>query len=127
MYLTDEQHLHMLKKVRDRIANGETMVLDDSDDIGNKHTHCSWGQCTDKGWEKEALFRKDTPLLGSKYHDKGQICPFDKDQAGESVLSPAGCYHRCKIFQNSRGNRPSREEALELYNITINSFKEKML
>ena len=122
LYLTHEQHLKMLKKIKTLIEEGLELQLDDSDDIGNKHTHCSWGQCTSENWDKDTLLWPGRPT--PKYHAKGQFCPFDtrkQERTTKLAKSPEGCYFRCMIFQGE--TIPSRTEAIELYQITIKQFE----
>jgi hypothetical protein len=127
--LTNEQYIRMLKKLRTLIESGLKLELDDSNEIGNKYTHASWGQCTNEHWDKDSLFRKDAPFLGSKTHAKGQFCPFDTriNPPGHSSIrnSPMGCFYRCRLFQATKAApAPTREQALQLYDITIGTFEK---
>ena len=126
LYLSDKQYLTMLEKLQTLIREGLKLELDGSDDIGNKHTHASWGQCTEKNWDKDALFREDKPFLGSKQHAKGQFCPFDTKVPTEGNKlrnNPSGCFYRCRLFQAKKGEMPNREKALELYHVRIHEAK----
>ncbi|WP_422928595.1 hypothetical protein [Singulisphaera sp. PoT] len=111
MYLTDAQHLHMLRVVRDRIAEGVPLDYYDDTTPGDKSMACNWGQCTDHGHTKSML-RRGTP----KYREKHHRCPLD--QVNQEEKKHSGCFWRCLVFQRP-GNLPSKEQALELYDIEL--------
>lgn len=104
----DDEYLEQLHKHRTRIKDGQKLILEDSEQTGNKYTHASWGLCS-----REQEQDKTLPL-----YRKGK-CPFDKrielDQYG-------GCFYHCRLF---KGPRPNKKEALELYQIQIDRTESK--
>lgn len=136
LYLSNERYLAFLKRVKAQIENGLKLEYIDSTDIGNKYTHCSWGQCScsrvqwpdkedylfkrdyeETEYQKEIGIESPKSNISIKYHKENQLCPFDKRESG----SPDGCFYHCRIFQN---NLSSREEALQLYDIRIEKSNE---
>lgn len=113
--LTDAQHLAMLKVVRRRISDDIPLEAVDDDFPGDKHTEANWGQCTQKGWPKDArLFKnRDSP----KHRETRQRCPMDTRERP----TIRGCFYTCRIFQ---GPIPTKEEALELYDIRIRQAED---
>lgn len=122
MYLTNAQYLEALKRFREAIAKGLKLHFFDCEEIGNKDTQATWGLCSRKKnmWpDKETHMWPDDPrdqnsdeIYGIKYLGKDQLCPMDKREKVDGM----GCFYSCKIFQ---GPRPSREEALKLYDLKI--------
>lgn len=118
--LTIEQYQLVLQRLHDIVESGQKLVLDDSDEIGAKHTHCSWGLCTDNREVYDNPRMHTFPADFIKYGrmspltpPDGYPCPFDDRARKHPRDDPAkswGCFYRCRIFQG----RVSREEALEL-------------
>lgn len=142
IYLTDEQHLAALVRMRERIAaDVEPPHFNDSTTRGDKHTECSWGQCTDDPtfWSRdEQLFPDREPIVrhylvrgavvdvgsvSSKYHEKHQLCPFDRREDGSRKPSPNGCFYTCRVFHPSKPM--TKERALALYDATIARFRAR--
>ena len=142
LYMTDAQHLASLERMRDKIAKSEgPLYAFDDTTPGNKSTDCSWGMCTcdPTFWAKDELMfpergpirvgcRADgTPVLheSSKYHKDGQQCPFDRRNGTENKAS-WGCFSHCRVFSRKRGEKtPTKEEALRLYDVTIERLTQK--
>jgi len=148
MYLSDERHLAAMERMRERIASGVKLDAVDSETTGDKYTDCSWGMCSmdPEFWPVEDRMFPDRepivssyrsgpdglvpiPHVSSKYHDEGQFCPFDRRPRATDPMpnSPSGCFSRCRIFSPGRDQRkPSREEALDTYDISIECFRERL-
>jgi len=124
-HLTMAQYLQVLQGLHNLIGNGKPLVLNDSNEVGNKHTHCTWGMCTGSpdiyDDPRMHIFPKDfiedervTPLLPPL----GHYCPFDdraRRHPEDSLEGTWGCFYRCRIFRPVKGiSPPTREEALEL-------------
>lgn len=131
-----------LARFRAFVANGRPLALDDSDDIGNKHTHCSWGLCEDgpvygaESWPDPQdhlwpdRFQMDG-RLAPKYRQNEQWCPFDRRLRVSTVqpkdyyeLGTFGCFFHCRFF-SPKGPKPTREEALNLYDVAIARVKAR--
>ncbi len=133
--LPHDRYILALERNLARIENGTLLDLDDCNALGAKHTHASWGLCTD---DLEvfpdaqdhsfplAFLERDrrTPLSGAH----GDTCPFDRQEVlkdGKTVSGSApgdtsGCFYRCMIFRPKKGQPvPSRAKAVELYQITL--------
>ena len=104
-----------LRRLRDLIAQGEALVAEDSNDIGNKHIHCSWGACSN---DRRIWADPDQKLSfgATRYRKPHQKCPMDTAKDDPDTPS-SGCFYRCRIFQHKT---PTREEALELYAQILN-------
>jgi hypothetical protein len=131
LYCSSESYLFALEKQKERIENNLPLNAINSDEYGNNYTYCSWGLCcTDKEiwpnpedhlWPDQFVKNE---RLAPKYRTKGQECPFDdKTKPGYELNSPNGCYYRCMIFQRSQNKKPTKKEAIILYQIKINKTK----
>ncbi|KKL28846.1 hypothetical protein LCGC14_2371110, partial [marine sediment metagenome] len=124
--LTREQYLEVLHKIRDRIASGTAVGLDDSNTIGYKHTHCAWGVCTDsaKVWSRPEYhiwpmyFKEDGRVAPLHRPSK---CPLDARKKGAML----GCFYKCLAFQPPKGFVLTRDHTLQLYNTEIEKLKRK--
>lgn len=120
-----------LRRFRDRIRAGLELFEDDSNEMGNKHTHCSWGLCDDSVEAypdpNDHIFPTDFPQrLGARnVSDDGMRCPMDRDDRPQDrkngLTGCWGCFYRCRVFRpKPRGAaKPTREEALKLYDDLI--------
>lgn len=125
--MPDDRHLIALKRIRQQIADGLELNSVDSNDIGNKYTHCSWGLCSgnkeqwpdaeDHLWPHEF---KTAGRVAPKYQKNHQHCPFDSNQSDEFR---SGCFWTCMIFQ---GGLRDRNTALMRYDQIINAFELKV-
>lgn len=120
MFLPWKRYVAALKRIRDQIQQGSTLNYYDNTTIGAKETHCSWGLCSakKKQWpDPEDHLWPDQFIkysrVAPKYLQREQMCPFDTREEG----IPLGCFYKCRIFQSKVP--PTREEALELYQIEI--------
>jgi hypothetical protein len=119
--LSNDRYIAALERIKKQIENGSDLISEDSNDIGNKYTSCTWGLCSRyrEQWpdEEDWLSEYNDKIVNSRYQDNGQHCPMDKDQDENSMAF--GCFYRCRVFQDGLRDR---EEAIKLYEITI---KEK--
>lgn len=128
--LTKEQMLQVLRTIRADIAAGRALDYEDSTEIGNKCTTCTWGMCSeDPKHAPDARlhnFPKDFDVSGRMSlldNPPGHHCPM-RDTQGKRY--PAfGCFHECRVFQRSK-ETPTREEALELYDKAIARLEEEL-
>ena len=123
-HLTYRQLLGVLLALRNKIADGMKCDSEDSDEVGNKHTTCTWGLCTDDqevyNDNRMHVFPKDfdergrmTPLV-----PPGPLCPMQRVEKGSRTF---GCFYQCRVFRPTKSDKtpPSREEALKLYDQQI--------
>jgi hypothetical protein len=134
LHLTDTQYLLALERLRAYIAeSSDELVAWDSEYVGDKDTECSWGLCTcrPEQWPADTRLWPDRELTydgrvyGVKYRAPGQNCPFDR-QGFDNVTrdTPHGCFYRCRVFSPEDGEaRPSRDEAIQLYDTMIARLK----
>lgn len=120
--LTVEQYREVLLKLKELIEAEEPLVLEDSDEIGNKYTYSTWGMCTNS---KEVYFDPHMHIFPQDFIDYGRVapidrppglpCPFDEPRhrlAGDA-FEHYGCFYRCRIFKPHKGSgKITREEAL---------------
>lgn len=135
--MKDHEFLAALRRMRDRIADGIELVAVDSEEIGNKYTHCSWGMCSEdrEQWPDRELhiFKEDFDSYGrisTKNRLPWQPCPFDKRKRelvrdGNIYSLDSGCFWTCMIFQGATG-AVSVELALTLYDEAIARFRAFM-
>lgn len=143
-FLTNNQYLKALRRMRDRISKGFKLVLEESDKQGSKYSYATWGMCIEEPdfWLKEELAYphldplnmgrridkngKSIPILleTSKAKLGHQVCPFDRNGITGKTSSQKykGCYHRCLVF-NPDDSQPTREESLALYDEAISAFE----
>jgi hypothetical protein len=116
--LSDERYLAALIRVRDLIAKGERLVANDSEEIGNKYTECTWGLCSGdkKAWPdpQDYMWPDQPDRVAPKYRTNRQVCPFRR-----APPSANGCFWSCMIFKPKGKPVPTREEALALYDAKI--------
>lgn len=123
--MSDELFLDALKRMKERIESGLSLVFWDDTTIGAKETHCSWGLCSiDKEQWPDPLYH----IWPLQYLKEGRIavvdrqptqfCVFDDDtKCNEFQDASSGCFWRCRIFQERF--RPTQIQAVELYDIRI--------
>ncbi len=120
MYLTDEQYLDLMKKIRKDIDGVTEIFAEDSTMIGNKYTITNIGLCAEAFDEKGSVFSKskyvtretamwpkdfdkigkvkyDYPqMFAMKYRQSNQLCPLDKRNKGGFN----GCFYTCRAFKD---------------------------
>lgn len=121
--LTAARFVAALERFRAHIAEGAPLNADDSDEIGNKYTDCSWGMCSlsPLHWPVEDRLRT---LPNGHVHVKelpeGALCPLDRRTAATGM----GCFWTCRVFQPERRAKvPSREQALALYDKRLEEWR----
>jgi hypothetical protein len=129
--MAPEQYIAALERQRKRIADGLGLLYWDDTTVGAKSTHQAWGLCSN---DKEAWPNAEDHLwpdqfvedgrVAPKYFTRGQVCPFDTQEALRGQVhepgQPSGCFYRCMFFQARRyGTPPDRKRALELYDAAI--------
>jgi hypothetical protein len=114
--LTKAQTLTVIRRIRAAIAAGKPKVLDDSEEIGNKYTHCSWGMCatTEEYYPTPDLYEPGSrdPMRWPTGHG----CPMDR---GRKTEAHWGCFYRCRAFHGG----VNREQALALYDEAIKELE----
>lgn len=123
-----------LRRFRQRIVDGTDLETDDSDEIGNKHTHSSWGLCDDS---EEMYPDANDHIFPADFLTRGRLtprpvaeadrrCPMDRNNPSKlerqiGIVGRFGCFYRCRIFRpRPRGSAPpTREEAIKLYDDLI--------
>jgi len=124
-HLSDERYLAALKRLKAVVAQGVELNAEDSTTPGDKYTTTTWGLCSedpahwpdkfDHLWPHSFETEGRVAPLHLAQH---QLCPFDKrDKGGVN-----GCFYSCRIFQ---GPKPTREQALELYDMRISQAEER--
>jgi hypothetical protein len=121
--LTKAQTLKVLKSIRTAIARGDELVLDNSEEIGAKHTHCNWGMCTNLPEHypdpRMHKFPKDFVENGNVNPLRwptGHGCPM---YTKRKTRSHHGCFYCCRAF----GGSVNREQALALYDEAISELE----
>lgn len=114
--LTPEQVLKVLKRLKS-VVSQQKLKSEDSEQTGDKYTHCNWGMCTDSPhaypdpamhvWPYDFVNEGRVAPLGTHI-----LCPMDKRDSPDGQ----GCFHSCRVFQ---GPRPNQQQAIELYQIRI--------
>lgn len=123
--LPNSRYVAALKRQRDRIAAGLRFEADDSNEIGNKYTHASWGLCRrdagawpdaeDHLWPEQFVERG---RVAPKYRRQHQPCPMQKKSG------PNGCFYSCRIFKYGEITKNKREEAVALYDALLAARQE---
>jgi hypothetical protein len=127
--MPDDLHLKSLKLVRELIASGEELIYYDDTTVGNKHTECSWGLCTDSKvaypdpemhlWPDQFT---NSNRVAPKYRKKHQKCPFDIRDPDKITMN--GCFWTCWVFQRKhRKGRILKEYVLQLFDKEIERFE----
>lgn len=123
LHLTDARYIAALYRQRDRIIAGLEFSAEDSDAIGDKYTHASWGLCSDdKGaWPdaKDHLWPDQFEQHGRvapKYRHQHQSCPMQTKGGG------SGCFYSCRIFKGKINER-MRKQAIDLYEQQIGTAR----
>lgn len=137
--LSDDRYLAALKRIRAHIAAGSSFTSDDDDTIGNKHTECSWGLCSDRkeDWpdSEDHLWPDQFVKQGRVaplYRKKHQLCPFDRRMTASpgtvsSIDMMQGCFYTCRIFRPKKDPRMTREQALALYDQAIERIQTNLV
>lgn len=122
--LPRDRYLAVLKRIRAAIANGRKLKAYDDTTPGNKSTSCSWGLCHES---KETWPDAQDHTFPEDFKREGRISPLDNghehpcpmDRRGPHQGDYNGCFYTCRIFKSRKQPKPSREEALRLYDEAI--------
>lgn len=113
MYLTDEQYISILEKIRNTVNQpGFQIKTEDCTIMGSWHTLSNCGFCNlDYVTRKTALFPDDFPERRFfKFRQNYHGCPFDQrfiNQDKADLGYDKGCFYSCALFAT---NRPSLEK-----------------
>jgi len=145
LYLTDEQYLDLLKKVRKDLEGLREVFADDCTITGMKHTISDVGLCagveTESGWAKDkytiretAMWPKDFDKIGKvkwpypqqftmKYRQDWHRCPLDRRENP----NVNGCFYTCMIFKLKKDEKVlSINEIKKLYDNQIAKVEAKL-
>lgn len=100
------------------IQRGAPLRAVDSNTIGDKYTTCSWGMCGDEPtvWPDAEdhvwpISFEERGRVAPLSWPEGQMCPMDT----RTEDTGNGCFYSCRVFQAKRGQRPTRDEAIALF------------
>lgn len=103
MYLTEEQYLSILRKIKETISEeGFTVYCWNSTTVGNKFTESNCGFCNDAYIDKDmALFPHQFPERKTmKYRGENHKCPFDARKKPGILGWGYGCFDECYLFKH---------------------------
>lgn len=125
LYLNNDRYLAALYRQRDRIASGLEFSAIDSDAIGAKFTHASWGLCSE---DKEAWPDAEDHLWPDQFENSGRMAPKYRSETQpcpmQSKGGPTGCFFSCRIFKGGEISKNSRMHAIALYEAAIDKARE---
>lgn len=112
-YLTTEQYVGVLKRIRKTIES-EKLIRDKDD------PDCNWGMCSKR---QEHYPDPELHIFPNDFDDYGRMsalsCGNDvKCPMRVSDLGGSGCFYDCRVFTRKH-KVPTREEALKLYDDAI--------
>ena len=126
LHMSDERYLLALKRIRKSIADGGQLTFGNSDSMCDKHNECSWGMCSndpahwpdagDHLWPD--LFEKEG-RVATLYFKPHQVCPMDRRMNNGNMDVSDGCFWNCRVFRAGKGQKVTREQALELFDQAI--------
>ena len=126
--LSAKQTLQVLENMLKYVEDGGRLTADDCNEMGNKHTSCSWGRCTAN---KDVYNDPHMHTFPQDFDETGRMspidwykkfpCPFDSRDKPEEF----GCFYHCKIF-TIRGGIPTREQAVKIYKSAIKKFSSQL-
>lgn len=103
LYLTDEQYLRILKRIRVTVTSeGFEVGCSDCTLVGQKSTDSNCGFCNDAYTERDmALFPDQFPGRRTmKYRGKNHRCPFDMRDNPDILGWGYGCFFECYLFRH---------------------------
>lgn len=105
IYLSDDQYMEILIKIRDIVTKpGFKPSGCDSNYIGDKSTTTNCGMCNhnDLTTKENSMWPEEFPQRKvMKYAKNHQSCPFDMREKP----SRSGCFYDCYVFGNGKGKR----------------------
>lgn len=125
LYLSDTRYVAVLRRQRERIANGTPFLKEDSDTTGDKYTHASWGLCADGAdvWPADAdRLWPETGRTTPKYLKAHQKCPMDMRDIKK--MTGNGCFSTCRIFKSKSVRASGRDKAVRLYDLELERFPD---
>lgn len=126
LQLTKARYLAALIRQRDRIAAGLTFEAEDSDTLGNKYTHASWGLCTN---DKEAWPDAKDHIWPDQFTNQGRVAPKYRTDTQSCPMQTKGggpgCFYSCRIFKHGTITKDARVEASALYDGAIAKAREE--
>lgn len=117
IYMSDRHYRQALENLKGVIEKGQQLDKEDSDEVGNKYTTCSWGLCAENKevWPTPEMhlwpdqFRK-SGRIAPKYRKTHQLCPLDTRECDGDNFN--GCFYTCLAFK--RKGTLTKESVLEL-------------
>jgi hypothetical protein len=112
--LTDDEWKAALKARREQVATAPYEAVD-SDTIGDKYTHASWGMCARDGWPRGLARPEGRPYAGDlRSQQNHHRCPMDGRRRPGLLGWKWGCARACRVFRGEVTAR-HRKRALALY------------
>jgi len=92
-----------LRRMLGRIKEGLRFEAWDSDEVGAKDTHCSWGMCSN---DIEQWPEADDHIFPDDFEERQRVvprdapggCPLDR-RTGTDEEDRWGCFYHCRVFQ----------------------------
>lgn len=89
LYMTDKMYLEALERLRKFVVAGLSLEYEDSNEIGDKYTCCTWGLCSEleRMWPEPSMhlwpdqfiaYGRIAPLYCEHHH----LCPCDTREEG---------------------------------------------
>ena len=118
--LPQERYVAALRRQRDRIADGLTFSAVESDTVGDKFVHASWGLCSQ---DRDAWPDAEDHLWPEQFTEHGRVAPRYRVQHQTCPMQrkngPVGCFYSCRIFKGGEITARKRAEAVALYDAAI--------
>lgn len=119
-YISNDRYLAALHRQRDRIVAGLEFEAEDSEVIGDKFTHASWGLCSK---DAEAWPDAEDHIWPEQFSGHGRVAPKHRNDHQPCPMQTkgggTGCFYSCRIFRGRRITKNTREEAIALYDDRI--------
>ena len=131
--LTITQFREVLIRLRDKIEAKAALISEDSNYIGDKYTHCTWGICTN---ERDIYPTPELHTFPQAFKFENRIEPLDTPEGHDCPIrerlpsdsettSMSGCFYSCRIFQKDK-KTPTKEEAITLYEKVIENLEDRL-
>lgn len=120
LYMSNERYLAALYRQRDRIIAGLPFEAADSDALGDKWTHASWGLCSR---DAEAWPDAEDHLWPNQFRENGRVAPKYRGQQQPCPMQTKGggmgCFYSCRVFTHGTITKAKRPQAIDLYEKAI--------